>query len=296
MARVLVIEDDETLLAVLRMHLEDMDHDVHLATNSNSALDVARAHVLDLVLSDIRIEGARDGLSTLEDIKSLQPEVKTIVMTGFAIDDAPLRAVKIKVDEYLYKPFGEAELQRCLENQFKSGERRRTLENVMTTFQAYSLQTTGIWDSILRDTASQEVVRQRDRFFQAYYTLIRARKLTLEAALDCWDELEPIERGFARYQAQARRFTPSEVHKGAQAYARVSEKAWQLAAGTPPPQRTRQFPEQAFAELYQRLQKSELSLEELRLALPLWFARRGPQGPSAKALVDKVWGQFARGD
>jgi CheY-like chemotaxis protein len=294
MANVLVIEDDLSLLGLLTLMLEDFKHEVHGATNARQALTAAKRHQLDLIVSDIRIEGDVDGLSTLEQIKASQPEVLTVVMTGFAIDDAPLRAVKIQVDDYLNKPFGEDDFLNTIDRLLTAKRRRLRFDGILQSLRSLPGKISEAWESARKNQTDQGLQRHRDGFYQALYTLVRSKKLTCRAALNCWDQLEAIERGFLRYQADPEKFQPEQVRKGAEAYAQLFAKMSRMAEMDESGSMMHTFPFAKFKAFYDRLQSGVLALEELRLAMALWFADGDTSTAHTQESLEirnKIWGE-----
>ena len=111
--KILLIEDDTILRTTLIELLTERDYYVEGVPSSDQALTIAQKTEFDLVITDIRTEGKHDGLSTLEQVKEQQPDVAAVVITGYSTEDYALRAVKLKVEDYLKKPFQLADfLQR----------------------------------------------------------------------------------------------------------------------------------------------------------------------------------------
>ena len=103
--RILLIEDDNGLRTILIELLEEKGYWVRGVPSSEDAIEMAHNNSFDLVITDIRTEGQQDGLSTLAHVRERQPEVAAVVITGYSTEDYALRAVKLKVEDYLKKPF-----------------------------------------------------------------------------------------------------------------------------------------------------------------------------------------------
>jgi two-component SAPR family response regulator len=101
---ILVVDDDELVRASLELEAEDAGFQVATAANGPAALELARYNRFDLVVCDIRMAGM-DGLEVIEHLKKSQPHAGYIVITGYASPDTPVRALKMRVDDYLLKPF-----------------------------------------------------------------------------------------------------------------------------------------------------------------------------------------------
>jgi two-component system KDP operon response regulator KdpE len=108
-AKVLVIDDDPSLLRALRLALQAGGHDVITAANgeqgmSQAALVTPDVIVLDLGLPDI------DGLTVCRRIRQWS-EVPIIVLSATGAEDRKVAALDGGADDYVTKPFGMAELQ-----------------------------------------------------------------------------------------------------------------------------------------------------------------------------------------
>ena len=113
MARVLVIEDDADLRAVLRLILEAGDHEVLEAPEGESGLALFRARAPDVVLTDILMPG-KEGLETILTLRHEAPHAKIIAMSGggaiVSKQNALRSAADFGVRRTLAKPFSAAEL------------------------------------------------------------------------------------------------------------------------------------------------------------------------------------------
>jgi putative nucleotidyltransferase with HDIG domain len=123
---ILLIEDEAGFRAPLVKILQMQGYDVLGVSTSNDALDAIEKNQYDLIITDVRLPEKMDGLDIIRIIKERHPENKSyfIVMTGYAGDDAPVRAIRLGVDDFLYKPF---ELEQFLYS-VKKNLRLRALE------------------------------------------------------------------------------------------------------------------------------------------------------------------------
>ncbi len=124
----LLVEDKDSLRAMLRAALEDQGHIVVEARDQTEAL--ARLHDSrpDLVLSDLRLT-IGDGLGVLRAAKDLDPELPVIVMTAYgSIQDAVL-AMKEGALDFLAKPVDLDHLQLLVARSL--AQRRLAAENLL---------------------------------------------------------------------------------------------------------------------------------------------------------------------
>lgn len=110
MESILVLEDDDDLRDIVASVLEENDYQVGQAASAAEALELAGKQPYHLILSDVRMAGSLDGVAVIEKVKDLQPHIRSIVMTGYADLDVPIRAARVRADDYLRKPFELDEL------------------------------------------------------------------------------------------------------------------------------------------------------------------------------------------
>ena len=119
MGAILLIDDDDLVLQRLSLTLDDSGYTVTTANSGQKAVAICRTESFEVVICDIRMPGM-NGIDTLRAIKEIQPDVRTVVITGYASDsDAPVEAVRLGVDDYLLKPFADDLLLHSLEQNVK---------------------------------------------------------------------------------------------------------------------------------------------------------------------------------
>lgn len=106
---ILLIDDDQLVLQSLATLLESQGYQVEKARNGFEALEKAQGLEFGLVISDIRMAGM-DGIEVIQRIREInqerkRPPLPEILITGYADENAYLKALKLKVTDYLYKPF-----------------------------------------------------------------------------------------------------------------------------------------------------------------------------------------------
>lgn len=101
--RILVIDDEENILASLKGVLEDERFVVDTAKNGAIGLQKLKKAVPDVVLLDIWMPGD-DGLLVLEKIKRLEPTVPIIMMSGHGNIETAVKTIKLGAFDFLEKP------------------------------------------------------------------------------------------------------------------------------------------------------------------------------------------------
>jgi two-component system, NtrC family, response regulator PilR len=109
--QILVVDDERSMREFLAICLRRAGHTVTAAETVQTALAKLRDQMFDVVVTDLRMSGERDGLTILEAVTSgqvrrvdvIDPEV--ILVTAFASAETALAAMKLGAYDYLTKPF-----------------------------------------------------------------------------------------------------------------------------------------------------------------------------------------------
>ncbi len=102
--RIVIVEDDPRLLAILARHLERLGHTVRRAQRAEAALRHLEAAPADVVLTDLRMPGM-DGMALLAELRARHPGMRVILMTAFGEVDGAAAAMKAGAHAYVTKPF-----------------------------------------------------------------------------------------------------------------------------------------------------------------------------------------------
>jgi len=108
MARVLIIDDDRSLVELLSDYLGRLGHEIHGANDGRSGLETLAAIVPDLVLLDVTMPGL-DGWQVLARIRALST-VPVVMLTARGDEAEVLRGFAGGADDYVTKPFSFAQL------------------------------------------------------------------------------------------------------------------------------------------------------------------------------------------
>lgn len=111
-ALVLVVDDEESMLEVFSESLQRLGVDVIGEVDPRKAADHIRdGDRFDVVVLDLRMPHV-DGLALLELIRTKQPDVPVVVVTGYPSAESAKRCRELGVLHYLRKPFDPEELNR----------------------------------------------------------------------------------------------------------------------------------------------------------------------------------------
>ncbi len=107
---ILVIEDETIMREACAEILQGEGYRVELADNGTTGLELTKSLCPDLVLVDIRMPGI-EGLELLTLIAEVDPDIITIVITGYATIEYAVQSMKNGAYDFLPKPFTPDELR-----------------------------------------------------------------------------------------------------------------------------------------------------------------------------------------
>jgi DNA-binding NtrC family response regulator len=125
--KILIIDDEESILRTLKILLKGEGFDVTVRDNGAAALEDWAEIDPDVVLSDVRMPGV-SGIDVLTAVRARDPETPVILMTAQASLQSAIQAVNEGAFYYLQKPFSNAELLALCRRAGESRELKR--ENV----------------------------------------------------------------------------------------------------------------------------------------------------------------------
>jgi DNA-binding NtrC family response regulator len=108
--RVLIVDDEESILLVLRKFLTRPGFVVDATGSGATALTWATARQYDILILDLMMP-MMDGLTVLREIKRIDEDISVIIMTAFGTVRTAVEAMKLGADEYLLKPLQLEALQ-----------------------------------------------------------------------------------------------------------------------------------------------------------------------------------------
>jgi signal transduction histidine kinase/ligand-binding sensor domain-containing protein/DNA-binding response OmpR family regulator len=176
----IVVVDDDTEVAHYLQTLLQADYRVACRFDVNSALDLIRAEVPDLILSDVVMPG-RDGYSLCQEVKSdLQVcHIPVVLVTACATTDRQVEGLSHGADAYVTKPFDPRYLLTLIHSLLENRERVRHLLNQSTQ----------------ADEATEEALSPQDNAFMTdLYRLMEQELANPELDVTRMTELMHISR------------------------------------------------------------------------------------------------------
>jgi DNA-binding NtrC family response regulator len=165
--RILVVEDEDKLRRVIRLHLESAGFDVDDAPSAEQAMPLAL--LADLIITDLRLPGI-DGIRFIQRLQERGAQAAIIVMTAHGSVETAVDAMKLGAADFLPKPFSLDHLattvQKVMAVQSLRAENQRMREELDRRYQ---------FDSIIgRSPAMREIFHTVERVAPTRATVLLA--------------------------------------------------------------------------------------------------------------------------
>jgi DNA-binding NtrC family response regulator len=106
---ILVVDDEPHVLLTYRLILQQQGYDVSAAISADEARKMLVERKVDLLLCDLSLEKQENGFDVIEFARQKEPEMPAVLLTGYATQDAILRAEESGIP-VLFKPIDIKEL------------------------------------------------------------------------------------------------------------------------------------------------------------------------------------------
>src|ERR1039458_10341036 len=107
--RILLVEDERKLAALIKRALKEANYAIDLADNSEDALFLAQANPYDLIILDIMIPG-KDGIAICRQLRKEKFDTPGLMLTARNDVEDKISGLDAGVDDYLTKPCSFPEL------------------------------------------------------------------------------------------------------------------------------------------------------------------------------------------
>jgi DNA-binding NtrC family response regulator len=138
MPKILLVDDEPSILSVLCTVLRSEDYEVTAAADGQQAIELIKSNDFDLVISDIRMAPI-NGMDILKVVHQERPDVSVIMLTAYGSVETAIEALKLGAFDYVTKPFKVDELlitvQRALSYRNALNENATLKEQLQTRYQ-----------------------------------------------------------------------------------------------------------------------------------------------------------------
>lgn len=131
MENILIVDDDLSLLKILKMRLEVEKYRVIDVSNGADALTAVNDNFFDLAIIDYQLKD-ENGVELMESLKKINPELQVIILTAYGTIKKAVSAMKKGAHSYLTKPFEDSELIHHVKGCLEKTQLKREVEELRT--------------------------------------------------------------------------------------------------------------------------------------------------------------------
>jgi len=168
-ARLLLVDDDESLRETLVMILEDGGFEVSAAANVSEALKLIHSQTFDVLLSDLHMPSPGDGLTVVSAMRHTNPKAVTIIFSAYPEMKKAAAAILAQTDDILVKPSAIVNLVALIRDRLEKGPTPpRTVDGIATILEQETQATIDDWLSRVDSERRILTVRMDDTLRSAH--------------------------------------------------------------------------------------------------------------------------------
>ena len=123
-AHILVVDDEPNVLVTYRLILQQQGYEVTAALSSDEARKALAEEDIDLLLCDLSLEKQENGFDVIEFGRQKNPQMPTVLLTGYATQEANDRAEELCIP-MLFKPIDIKELLQTISEMLRNEYEQR---------------------------------------------------------------------------------------------------------------------------------------------------------------------------
>ncbi len=151
LTRILLVDDDEVVRATLSALLGENGFAVTAVANVVEALKRISLETYDVLLSDLHMPGAGDGLTVVSAMRHANPSAVTLLLSAFPQMEAAAQAIVLQADEILFKPMDLTLLLNVIKRRVAIGPvRNREIESVAAILERTSHAAIQEWYKLIQ--------------------------------------------------------------------------------------------------------------------------------------------------
>ncbi len=105
MAKLLLIEDEPQVQKYMTYLLQRWGHELVVAGNGQAGLEKAADPAIELMLVDLQLPGALQGMDLVKQIRAVRPECPIVIMSGYPTPERMEECRALGISDFLTKPF-----------------------------------------------------------------------------------------------------------------------------------------------------------------------------------------------
>jgi response regulator RpfG family c-di-GMP phosphodiesterase len=190
--RILIVDDEESVLNTLKRLFRNKPYDIYTATGGEEGLALLEQHSVELIISDMRMP-IMDGAEFLCLAKQKCPMTERILLTGFSDMESTIKAINdAGIFGYLSKPWDVAQLLSLVESALQQTHKNK-LKN--RTLKHFKQQNDELEDSVVR--SQREMEQSADFVSHAFQKLEDSQGVTEQILLNLLDLKLKGQRAYA---------------------------------------------------------------------------------------------------
>ncbi len=123
-SHILVVDDEPNVLVTYRLILQQQGYEVSAALSSEEARKSLAEEEIDLLLCDLSLEKQENGFDVIEFARQKNPDIPTVLLTGYATPEANDRADEMDIP-MLFKPIDIKELLQTISEMLRNDYEQR---------------------------------------------------------------------------------------------------------------------------------------------------------------------------
>lgn len=159
MAKILVIDDNDTLREGVAQVITKMGHEVFKASGGAQGLKIFKEQSIDFTITDLKMDNVT-GMDVLRTIRKRDEEALVMIITGHATVKIAVEAMKVGSFDFIEKPFPPDLLRAKVEKAIKVGEMRRQVEKLEAHNEALRDEVSGKYDFSTEIVGDSEAMRR----------------------------------------------------------------------------------------------------------------------------------------
>lgn len=182
-ARILLVEDDPNLSAVLKDYLEILFYETTLCDDGDEAIAAFKANQYDLCILDIMLP-RKDGFAVAREIRKLNKEIPIIFLTAKLMKEDRIKGFQIGCDDYITKPFSTEELSLRIEAILRR-TKKKTMFPLVEDSEIYSIgmYTFDYSNMVLKSASGEQFLTRKEADLLKLLCLNKNKLVHRETAL-----------------------------------------------------------------------------------------------------------------
>ncbi len=117
--KILFVDDEPKICQLIKELFKQEGYQIDTSLSGIEALEMMKEYNYQMLITDLKMPGI-DGLELIRRAKREQPEISTIMVTGYATIETVVQSLKHGVDDYITKPFNIFEMKKAVKRSLYS--------------------------------------------------------------------------------------------------------------------------------------------------------------------------------